>query len=61
MPPNGNSASVQSMLLMNIMPVSTRLATRLPRATSWVQTEPQGGNAGELVGPSVKNLKLPSR
>jgi hypothetical protein len=28
------------MLLMNIIPVSTRLATRLPRATSLVKTEP---------------------
>ena len=42
MPPKGSSASDQSILLMNIIPVSTLDATRLPRATSRVQTEPHG-------------------
>jgi len=40
MPPNGSSGSDQSMLLMNIIPVSTRLAMRLPLAVSFVKTEP---------------------
>ena len=49
MPPNGSSASDQQMLLMNIMPVSTRLATRLPRARSLVNTEPPRAEVG-IVG-----------
>ena len=49
MPPNGSSASDQSMLLMNIIPVSTRLATRLPRAMSLVKTEPPRPKS-EVVG-----------
>ncbi len=58
MPPNGDSASDQEMLLMNIMPVSTRLAARLPRARSLVKTEPPNPKSKSLASAIAASSSL---
>src|SRR5580658_9653963 len=58
MPPNGSSASDQSMLLMNIMPVSTWLATRLPRAMLLVKTEPPNPKSESLASAMAASSSL---
>jgi len=53
MPPNGRSVVVQVGWLMNTMPVSMRLATRLPRATFLVKTEPPNPKSESLASATA--------
>jgi hypothetical protein len=58
MPPYGNSAVVQVGWLINTIPVSMRLANRLPSATSRVKTEPPKPKSESLASATASSSFL---